>query len=749
MTFNAITIYPAHTLSTLADACRPLCRTVSWFFTGVLVLFLSACDTQQDGALRANQGMLDLTGASLDEIVKLEGTWLAQGTLDSTQFAAYGYDDSHWQPVTMPSLFIDQGFPDDGLVWYRLHVRLPQDVQLKGFIEYAGYAHTLYVAQPGQPGIPVASSGHPAPSAAQTERSRKPVHFTLPADTALVLSWKMANFNYLNGGPFYAIYLGETAALDTMLTWRTSIVFAYACIYLLIAFFFIVNWFWYRRDYQSFSVGFLALAMALRTVAISGLLETYFPSVVTFEFRIWIEASSYFMLIGACGFLLWSFFPKEYAALQLGRWPLRPPEAPLTEEHAEAQEQRPSLSLWFRMINTLWTVLAMAMSSFLILVTAFTSALTTSYILEIYRWFTLGLVILALWVVLQAVARHRPMAKGMLFGFGLILAGGIHDVLVSMWAIESDIYIASHAFLGFVLMQAFIVARRNARYAHALRTATNAAQAAALAKNQFVTAVSHELRTPLTAISGYAQILQEELPPQTPPHLYDFLQAILEGTDRVLKLVNDLLDLAKVESGKLDLTLSAVSIDQLLADIIRQLFPLAEHKGLALTTKPHSNFWVQADALRLRQALINLVSNAIKFTEAGRVTLSVSAAVQHHKPACAIVVEDTGVGISTEFLPRLFDRFTQEMRAYTDTQRGTGLGLSLSRELIRGMGGDITVTTEIGIGSRFTITLPCVAPPAATTMASSSSTVNGSRLMVPRSRLSNKNVEPGTLNPEL
>ncbi len=696
------------------------------------MLLLGACGGSPESTPRAYQGVLDLSETPLQDVIQVEGTWLAQRAYDSTAFTAYGYDDSHWQPVTMPALFTDQGFPNDGSVWYRLHLRLPAELQLKGFIEYAGYAHTLYVAQPGGPGVPIASSGHPATTAAETQRSRRPVSFTLPADTALVLTWNVANHNYLNGGPFYPLYVGETAAIDSMLTWRTSITFAYACVYLLIAFFFIANWFWYRSDYQSFSVGFLALAIALRTIAVSGFLETYCPTLVTFEFRIWIEASSYFMLIGAAGFLLWSFFPKEYAAARLGRWPLRPPKATLTGEQ-EASETQRRLPLWIRRINTIGTVLAMMLSSFLILLTAFTTPLVTSYILAAFRWITLVLVVLGMGVLIQAVVRRRPMADGMLFGFGLILIGGIHDVLLSMWIIESDHYLASHAFLGFILVQAFVVARRNARYAHDLRTATQAAQAAALAKNQFVTSVSHELRTPLTAISGYTQILQEEISPHSSPHQHDFLQAIRESTDRVVKLVNDLLDLAKVESGKLDLTMSTVSVDKVVADTVRQLFPLAQNKGLVLKAAAPSLLWVQADALRLRQALVNLVSNAIKFTESGSVLVSASSTVFNNQPACAIVVEDTGVGISSEFLPRLFDRFTQEMRAYTDTQRGTGLGLALSRELIWGMGGDITVETEIGTGSRFTIFLRITDPP------DNSSTSHG-----PSTKLTNK--KPGSWN---
>ncbi|HMB93983.1 MAG TPA: HAMP domain-containing sensor histidine kinase [Rhodothermales bacterium] len=239
------------------------------------------------------------------------------------------------------------------------------------------------------------------------------------------------------------------------------------------------------------------------------------------------------------------------------------------------------------------------------------------------------------------------------------------------------------------------------------------AQAANLAKTQFVSSVSHELRTPLTAISGYAQILLEELPDDNPMH-EEFLGIIRQSCERLKSLINDLLDMAKVESGRVELEISSIELLPVLKEITAQLLPLAETKKLQLL-RPRIDMQaptVHADPLRLRQVLINLISNAIKFTDHGCVGVYVREAVlqryqgtQHSEPAVAIEVFDTGIGISASFIDQLFEPFTQEETAYSNTQQGTGLGLSITKELVERMGGSISVESVVGEGTKFTVLL--------------------------------------------
>ena len=239
------------------------------------------------------------------------------------------------------------------------------------------------------------------------------------------------------------------------------------------------------------------------------------------------------------------------------------------------------------------------------------------------------------------------------------------------------------------------------------------AQAANLAKTQFVSSVSHELRTPLTAISGYAQILLEELPGDNPMHK-EFLGIIRQSCDRLKSLINDLLDMAKVESGRVELEISSIELLPVLKEVTAQLLPLAETKKLQLLRSriDMENPTVHADPLRLRQVLINLLSNAIKFTDHGCVGIYVTESViqryqgtQHSEPAVAIEVFDTGIGISASFIDQMFEPFTQEETAYSNTQQGTGLGLSITKELVERMGGAISVESVVGEGTKFRVLL--------------------------------------------
>lgn len=238
------------------------------------------------------------------------------------------------------------------------------------------------------------------------------------------------------------------------------------------------------------------------------------------------------------------------------------------------------------------------------------------------------------------------------------------------------------------------------------------AQAASVAKTQFVSAVSHELRTPLTAIKGYAEILRDEMGEELQPVHAEFFETIEISCDRLISLVNDLLDMAKVESGRIDLNLTNVPLRPLIDEVVAQVFPIAQAKGLMLLRPKldDEDAAAHADSLRLRQVLINLLSNAIKFTQRGCVgirvyacTVEAYAQTSYAEPAYTLEVFDTGVGIAPDFIDKVFEPFTQEQRAYNDTQRGTGLGLSITRELVQRMGGDISVESHLGQGSKFSV----------------------------------------------
>jgi signal transduction histidine kinase/DNA-binding response OmpR family regulator len=241
-------------------------------------------------------------------------------------------------------------------------------------------------------------------------------------------------------------------------------------------------------------------------------------------------------------------------------------------------------------------------------------------------------------------------------------------------------------------------------------------------KSAFLANMSHELRTPLNAIIGYSEMLQEDAADMAADGLVPDLQKINGAGRHLLELINSILDLSKIEAGKMDLHLEPIELSRMIDDVIALSGPLAERNANALTVSRTDDLGqMQGDLTKLRQVLFNLLSNACKFTEKGKVHLDARREASTEGDWIVFAVSDTGIGLTAEQLGRLFQEFSQADASTTRKFGGTGLGLALSRRLARLMGGDIAVTSEPGHGSMFTVRLPVdprQQPPAEATNAS-------------------------------
>ena len=233
--------------------------------------------------------------------------------------------------------------------------------------------------------------------------------------------------------------------------------------------------------------------------------------------------------------------------------------------------------------------------------------------------------------------------------------------------------------------------------------ARRAAQAANDAKGRFLNVISHELRTPLGAIGGYAALLEEGIQGTLTDGQREYIDRIRRSQDHILRLVNELLDLAKIESGQFVLNLRPVTVKSVLESVQPMIDPQAQAGQLRLEIPAEdAGLSVQADKERVEQILLNLLSNAVKFTPAGglvRVTTEPTA------DGVCLSVRDTGSGIPAGKLDAVFEPFVQ-LDLTHPRGRGTGLGLAISRELARAMHGDLTVESARGEGSTFTLCLP-------------------------------------------
>ncbi len=232
------------------------------------------------------------------------------------------------------------------------------------------------------------------------------------------------------------------------------------------------------------------------------------------------------------------------------------------------------------------------------------------------------------------------------------------------------------------------------------------------AKERFFASLSHELRTPLNGILGYQSLLLDGVAGEVPGQQRSFMERAQRATQNLLHLVNDVLDLSKIEAGKMELVLRPVSLREVVEDAFASVQPLADQKGLRFRVPPPGGLpALTTDGDRVRQILVNLFSNAVKFTDDGEVTVSVTAPHADGDGAprwLEIRVTDTGAGIAPENRERIFHEFEQVVGA--GGRGGTGLGLPISRKLARLLGGDLLVESALGVGSTFILRLPDPAP---------------------------------------
>ena len=230
------------------------------------------------------------------------------------------------------------------------------------------------------------------------------------------------------------------------------------------------------------------------------------------------------------------------------------------------------------------------------------------------------------------------------------------------------------------------------------------AEEANTAKSHFLANISHEIRTPMTAILGFAELLGDE--GVDAAERSEYIETIRRNGDHLLAIINDILDLAKIEAGGCTLDIAEVVVPDIVRDVVQLLHMRAVAKGISLVKEVQGDaamLPIRSDAVRIRQVLLNLVGNAVKFTDQGSVRVVVSAQRSGSRVETRIAVHDTGCGMSEETIPKLFEPFSQFDTSYTRKHGGTGLGLAISRPLAVLLGGRIDVASELGRGSVFTL----------------------------------------------
>jgi signal transduction histidine kinase len=233
------------------------------------------------------------------------------------------------------------------------------------------------------------------------------------------------------------------------------------------------------------------------------------------------------------------------------------------------------------------------------------------------------------------------------------------------------------------------------------------AQKANKAKADFLAIMSHELRTPLNAIIGYSDLLLMGVPVSIPEEAQAQVEKVRTSGRHLLSLIEEILSYARLEAGREQVRTERISLHELIRDVVDITMPLAQQKGIRFeVVKPENDVILHTDAGKVRQILLNLLSNAVKFTDEGAVRLVVEA----HGESIECHVRDSGIGIDSDHIERIFEPFWQAESSRTRRAEGTGLGLSVARRFARLLGGDITVWSEAGAGTTFTVVLPLRLP---------------------------------------
>jgi len=263
------------------------------------------------------------------------------------------------------------------------------------------------------------------------------------------------------------------------------------------------------------------------------------------------------------------------------------------------------------------------------------------------------------------------------------------------------------ALVGFAKVTRDLTERRRAEL-EAVDAARRVAEAetANRTKSEFLAAMSHELRTPLNAIGGYVELMMMGLGGPVTEEQAGYLDKVQRSQRHLLQIISDLLNFSRIEAGQIEYEIGPVALRESIATVAAMLEPQALEKGVRLVPGPcPPGLAALADRVKAEQIILNLCSNAVKFTgEGGRVEVRCEA----YGGFVAVAVSDTGVGIAPEDLERVFEPFVQLGRGLTSRQEGTGLGLAISRDLARAMHGNLTVRSEVGKGSTFTLTLPAI-----------------------------------------